>query len=350
MNRRYLTLVVGALALVALSCVAALVPIPYVTLKPGPVFNTLGKFDQKSMITFGDNVKTYPTGGTLDFTTVSVSRADADVHLTTAVRVFLDKKNAVVPRSLIYPEGQSQQESTAESAAQLTGSKDNSTAAGLRAAGYEVPERPVVAMVTKDGAARGKLKSGDVVVAVDGKKSTDGAAVAKAIRDHTPGERTTISVRRGDRPLDVAVTTTADPADKTVARIGIGIKQTYAFPIKVNNNVGHQIGGPSAGTMFALAIYDKLTPGQLTGGQRIAGTGEIDGNGTVGPIGGIGQKMAGAAADKTKVFLVPASNCKEAAGSDNYGMKLLRIATLNDAIESLKSLANDPKAKVPTCN
>lgn len=350
MSRRYSTLVVAALALVALTCVAFLIPVPYVTLKPGPVFNTLGSFDDKAMITFDGDVKTYPTGGTLDFTTVSVSRADTEVSLSTAMQVFFDKKNAVVPRDLVYPDGQNQKESAAESAVQLTNSKDSSTAAGLRAAGYAVDQVPVVASVAKDGPARGELVAGDVVLAVDGQKVADAAEVSKLIKQHKPGESAAVKIRRDGDPKTVTITTAAVPGRKSVARVGIGIKQDFTFPIEVTNNVGHEIGGPSAGAMFALAIYDKLTPGRLTGGQRVAGTGEIDSAGTVGPIGGIRQKMAGAAADKTDIFLVPSQNCSEAASGDDFGMTLVRVENLKDAISSLERLAKDPESKVPTCS
>jgi len=102
--------------------------------------------------------------------------------------------------------------------------------------------------------------------------------------------------------------------------------------------------------MFALAIYDKLTPGQLTGGRRIAGTGEISAEGVVGPIGGIRQKMAGAAKDDVSIFLVPAANCDEATDGDDHGLTLVKITKLDDAISSLEALAQDPKATVPTCS
>ena len=343
-------MVVASLALVALTSVAFLVPVPYVTMKPGPVFNTLGTFNDKPMITFGEGVTTYPTSGTLDFTTVSVTRADTNVPLATAVVAFFDKKNSVVPRSLVYPENQSQKESSTESAVQLSGSKDTSQAAALRAAGYEVTEHPGVASVAKDGPSVGKLVAGDIVLSVDGQKTRGAESVAILIRKHKPGETTRLTVRREGKEQAVQIETIADPKDNTIARIGIGIGQKFEFPIKIINNVDNEIGGPSAGTMFALAIYDKLTPGKLTNGKRIAGTGEIDGAGVVGPIGGIRQKMAGAAADKTKIFLVPDANCREAADGDDFGMTLVRVKTLDSAINSLEALAKNPKAKVPTCS
>ena len=127
------------------------------------------------------------------------------------------------------------------------------------------------------------------------------------------------------------------------------LRSRFDFPIKITNNVGQQVGGPSAGAMFALAIYDRLTPGSLTGGRVVAGTGEIAPDGTVGPIGGIRQKIAGAADDGAKVFLVPAANCAEAADGDDHGMRLVEVSKLDDAIGSLEKLAKDPQASVPQC-
>jgi PDZ domain-containing protein len=350
LSRRYSTMVVAALSLIVLSCVAVLVPVPYVTMSPGEPFNTLGDFEGKPMFTFGKDVKTYPTDGALFFTTVSVRRADRPLSLGGAIWAYVHDDVAVVPRDLIYPDNETAEQSTAESAAQLAGSKDSSRVAALRAAGYTVTGRPSVVGLVKGGASEKLLKVGDVVTAVDGTKVATPDEVVKAVGAHKPGETVRLTVERKGKSLGVPVVTRADPKDKTVPRIGITIGVTYKYPIAIDNNVGRTIGGPSAGTMFALAIYDKLTPGALTGGKKVAGTGEIEADGTVAPIGGIRQKMAGASAHGATIFLVPAANCAEATDGDDDGLKLVKISTLKDAISSLESLAKDPKAKVPSCS
>ena len=350
MSRRYATLVVAALSIVVLTCVAFLIPVPYVTMKPGPAFNTLGQFDGKPMFSFGKGIKTYPTSGSLDFTTVSVTRADSHVPLAEAVRSYFDSDTAVVPKSLIYPDQQSESDSTTVSAAQLASSKDTSRAAALQAAGYKVTFVPAVQSVLKGGAAVGKLIAGDVIDRIDGVKPASANAVASAISGHKPGDEVSLTVTRDGAQQTVSIVTKPDVKDKSKARVGISLGEKFVFPIDITNNVGSEIGGPSAGTMFALAIYDKLTPGALTGGKRVAGTGEITGDGTVQPIGGIRQKMAGASADKVSIFLVPTANCAEASKGDNFGMTLVRITTLKSAISALEKLSDDPKAKVPSCN
>ncbi len=353
LSRRYVTMLVAGLSLIALTCVAALLPMPYVTMRPGPVFNTLGDFpptNGKPMFTFGAGVKTYPTSVTLDFTTVSVTRADSHVTLGDAVRGFFDKNVAVVPRSLIYPEGQSEAKSTQQSAAQLDSSKDSSRVAALRAAGYKVTGVPVIAGLAKGGAAEGKLRAGDIVNAVDGVKLTTDRALVDAVAKHQPGDIIAVTVTRKGVKQTESITTKPDADNPKLPRIGVTLGTKYRYPFEVDNNVGRQIGGPSAGTMFALAIYDRLTPGELTGGQKVAGTGEMETDGTVAPIGGIRQKMAGASRAGVAVFLVPAANCAEAKDGDDFGMKLVKISNLRDAISSLKALAADHNAKVPACS
>ena len=350
MSRRYATLVVAALSIVVLTCVAFLIPVPYVTMKPGPAFNTLGQFDGKPMFSFGKGIKTYPTSGSLDFTTVSVTRADSHVPLAEAVRAYFDSNTAVVPKSLIYPDQQSASESTTVSAAQLADSKDTSRAAALQAAGYKVTSVPAVQSVLKGGASVDKLIAGDVIDKIDGVKPGSAEAVASAISARKPGDKVSVTVTRDDAQQTVSIVTKPDPKDQTKARIGISLGEKFVFPIDITNNVGSEIGGPSAGTMFALAIYDRLTPGFLTGGKRVAGTGEITGDGIVQPIGGIRQKMAGASAGRASIFLVPTANCAEALKGDNLGMKLVRITTLKSAISALEKLSADPLATVPTCN
>lgn len=348
-------MVVAVISLIVLTCAAFLVPVPYVTQKPGPVFNTLGRFPPTEpgsslMFTFGKGVTTYPTSGTLDFTTVSVTPADGKVSLLGAIQAYFDDDNAVVPKSLVYPDDETKEQSTAVSAAQLDSSKDNSKVAALRAAGYTVTGRPVVAAVVKGGAAEGAVTAGDIVTEVDGEKVAAPDQVVAAVGRREPGDDVRLTIERKGKARAVTITTKADPQDRTVPRIGISIGTKFSYPISIDNNVGRQIGGPSAGTMFALAIYDRLTPGELTGGRKIAGTGTIDADGVVGSIGGIRQKMAGAARDGVEVFLVPADNCDEATDGDDDGLELVKITRLSDAISSLEALAKNPKAKVPACS
>ena len=101
--------------------------------------------------------------------------------------------------------------------------------------------------------------------------------------------------------------------------------------------------------MFSLAIFDTLTPGSLTGDQVVAGTGTIDEEGKVGPIGGIQQKIVGAREDGAKLFLVPPDNCDDALGARNGDMRLVKAVTMHAAVQAIEKWVEDPDAKLPTC-
>ena len=340
-----------ALALtVGLFAAAFLMPVPYVRMSPGPTFNTLGKFDGKPMIKIADDTTTYPTSGNLDFTTVSVTRPESRLKLGEALMSWLSSDIAIVPHNLIYSDNQSDADSNQTGAAELSSSKDNSRAAALRAVGFTVPENAKVSDVVAKSPADGVLEAGDVIVAVDGKKVTSMAEVGEFIRARQPGDPVDITYQRGKDTTTVTLKTVAADDDATHPRVGILIATGYDFPITIDNNVGDSIGGPSAGTMFALAIYDQLTPGPLTGGRHFAGTGEISGDGTIGPIGGIHQKIVGARDGGAKFFLVPRSNCAEAIKTPVAGITLFSADTLVSAIRSIEALAANPNAKVPACS
>ncbi len=351
MTRRATTLTVASLLLVALVSVAFLLPVPYVTMQPGPTLDTLGDTDGKPLIEFGTGVKTYPTTGSLALTTVSVTRPDAKVGLAQAFQAWFDGDSAIVPRDLIYAPEQSVTQAEQETQAQMSGSQLTSEVAGLTAAGYDVPSYVKVTSVVAESPADGTLEAGDRIESVDGKAvATPDQAVA-AITNREPGDPVRLGIRRGGESQTVTVTTASDPNDETTPRVGIGVGVGYDLPIDVVYNVSRKIGGPSAGTMFALAIYDKLTPGALTGGASVAGTGEIDAAGTVGPIGGIQQKIVAAHDEGATIFLVPADNCDEALGADVdlADIRLVRVTTLDDAVSSLESLDADANATVPAC-
>ncbi|WP_370618349.1 YlbL family protein [Mumia qirimensis] len=349
MTRRTSTLAAAGLLVVSLFAVAMLLPVPYVTMRPGPTVDALGDYDDKPVLEI-EGAKTYPTEGEIRLTTVSVTRADSRVSLPQAVMAYVNPKEAVVPRDLVYPEGQTAEESKQENAVQMQSSQLTSEAAALTEAGYEVESVVTVASVAKDGPSAGVLEVGDVLVSVDGKKVTGTEQAVSLVSSQEPGSVITVEIRRDDKPKTVEVTSEKSPDDPTKARIGVSLGSDVELPFTITNNLGASIGGPSAGLVFALSLYDMLTPGALTDGETIAGTGSIDAAGTVGPIGGIQQKLAGAADADATVFMVPDGNCEEAAASDDFGMRLVRVATLDDAINALEKLSDDPKAEVPTCS
>lgn len=337
-----------AVLLVALVALAWLVPVPYVAMSPGPIENTLGNVDGKPIIKI-DGRRTYPTTGKLDLTTVAVTSPDQKLDIAGVIAGWVDPSVAVVPRDFVYPPDQTPAEVQQQNAEQMETSQQSAIAAAMREVGVKVPSAVQVRAVVEKSPAVGRLKAADIIVAVDGTKTTSAQQVVDLVGRHKPGDRIRLSVRRADKPLDVTVTTGRAPDDRNRAFVGIQPFDGYDFPFPVTVNLGQDIGGPSAGTMFALAIVDKLTADNLTGGKHIAGTGTIEADGKVGPIGGIQQKIAGAKEGGASTFLVPADNCRAAAGAPTDGIRLVRIATLHDAVTALEALRKNPNAQVASC-
>jgi PDZ domain-containing protein len=149
--------------------------------------------------------------------------------------------------------------------------------------------------------------------------------------------------RDGAAAVAAIATATADDGSP---RLGVVIEQRQPAPFDVKFDLD-RIGGPSAGLMFTLGVIDKVDPADLTGGIRIAGTGTIDDEGNVGPIGGIPQKLRGAKRDGATVFLAPAANCAEAKANAVKGLPMVRIATIDDALAALQALRE--KRMPPLC-
>ena len=343
MSRRSLTLAIAGLATVVAIVVAVLLPVPYVILGPGPTLNTLGKSSGQPLITISGH-PTYSTTGNLNLVTVSYQGGPgSDMNIFQALRAWLDPSEAVVPETELFPAGQSAQQTQAQDTEQMTSSQETATAAALTQ--LHIPYRTVVSVVsTVPGyPASTVLKAGDVIEAVDGKPVTDQTSLSSMITAHPTGTVLTLEVLRGGKTLTVPV---ASKASGGTAVIGVEVQEQYKFPFTVSISVG-DIGGPSAGMMFALGIIDKLTPDNLTGGKFIAGTGEITASGQVQPIGGIQQKMVGARSAGATIFLTPAGNCSDTTGAVPAGLRLVKVSTLSQAMSDLEAIkAGKP---VPSC-
>lgn len=348
MNRRSTALVVAAVCLVALFGVAFLAPMPYVVMSPGVTENTLGAFGGRAVISISGH-RTYPTTGNLNMTTVSVTSADYSVRLPQVLEAWWSSDQIVLPRDVIYPPSQTVQQVQKRNSQEMLDSQSEAVVAGLAEAGISAL-RATVTKVLPATPADGLLQPGDQIVSVDGTRIASTAQASAAITKLTPGSPVTIGLLRSGEPKTVAVRTEPLPADPAKSRVGIELSDAYHPPFKVAINLGQEIGGPSAGLMFSLAIYDKITPGSLTGGRFVAGTGTIDSAGTVGEIGGIQQKIAGAYDAGAKYFLVPAANCAEAGASslaDN--IELIKVGTLDAAVQALEALDSGSSSAITRC-
>jgi len=347
-SRRQLTLFV-AMAGVAVAAVAAVVlPVPYVILSPGPTLNTLGKLPGgKSLIQIVGH-PTYPAGGHLNLVTVSFQGGPSEsFNVFAALRAWLTPHEAVVPQEELFGSGKTQRQVVQQDTQQMVSSQQTATAAALCVLGIHFTTVDTIVAVSKGLPADGVLHAHDVITAVDGKPVTCKADAAPLIRARAPGAPVTLTIARttgGHRVTRQFHLKTAKADGHAV--VGVAVTESYAFPFGVTIRVG-TIGGPSAGLMFALGIVDKLTPGNLTGGRFIAGTGEISADGTISPIGGIQQKMVGARQAGATIFLTPAANCADTAGAVPPGMRLIKVGTLGGAVNALRALAAG--RPVPSC-
>lgn len=345
MSRRTLTLAVAGLLVVLLSAVAALLPVPYVALNPGPVTNTLGAVEGTELIRI-DGRPTYPDDGKLDLTTVSVLGGPRQrLDIVTALQGWLDDSVAVVPEEQVYPAGQTAEEIEVQSANEMVDSQENATTAALRHLGIPVTTRLLVQDVPADSPSKGKLRTGDQLLEVDGTTVAGGSQLRELITSREPGDPVRLVVLRDGERLTATVRTAE--AEDGRAIVGITTRDEADYPFSVEISL-EDVGGPSAGLMFALGIVEKLTPATLTGGRHIAGTGTIDDAGRVGPIGGVTQKMIAARESGATVFLAPPGNCAEARRTKPDGLRLVRARSLSAAVRAL-DLIREGRPGVPRC-
>ncbi len=336
MSRRAVTLMIAALGAVGSLLVAWLVQVPYVALTPGPTFNTLGPLGGKPIVQVIGH-RTFPTSGHLNMVTVSYEGGPGAVppfNIFSAIAAWLSPHNAVVPQSELFPPGQSQQQVIKQDTEEMADSQQTATAAALCQLGIKFGVIDTITNTIRGLPAARVLQPNDVIKAVDGQPVTCRVSAATMIRAHPAGTRLTLTIARGGTTRNVSLTTIKSQG---VPVIGVNVVVSFTFPFQVKISIG-DIGGPSAGMMFALAIIDKITPANLTGGKFIAGTGEIELGGAVDPIGGIQQKMAAARAAGATIFLTPAANCPDTVGAVPAGLRLVKVSTLSGAIAALNAL------------
>jgi Lon-like protease len=343
MSRRVVTLVTGAVLLLALLVGGSQLPVPYAELGPGPTLDTLG-VDQSGQEIIQLTGRTEDeTSGHLNLTTVSVrDRLD----LLGALRGWLDPERSVVPREEIFPPGQTQQQTDEKNTRDFVTSQNS---AELAALAYLHQTEVVISAVEADSPSAGKLAEKDVLTAVQGREVGTIAELGEVLGSVSPGTTVTVAFERAGRAATAQVTTAkgTDEDGKPRAVLGVGVTLQSTAPYKVKIALDDRIGGPSAGLMFALGILDKLGPEDLTGGKFIAGTGTIDVSGDVGPIGGIPLKLIAARHKGATVFLVPSGNCAEATRRPPSGLQLVKVDTLSGAVDALEALqAGKP---VPAC-
>lgn len=350
MTRHTLATLVAAGLVLVLGVTVTAVSVPYVRESPGPTVDVLGTREGEPVVEV-EGRRTFPTDGSLRLTTVLVTQPGRAFNLLGALGGWFARDTAVLPYEAIYPDDTTAEDEQAESAAQMVNSQDTAVAAALTELGFDLPRFAEVAGVTPDGPSDGELEPRDRIVSLEGEPVTDVRQVFRAVQRAEPGDTLAGEVRRGGRTRSFEVTTRPTPGDPDRAQLGVLVGTGFDFPFDVRIGISDSIGGPSAGLVFALAVYDRLTEGSLTGGADVAGTGTIAADGSVGPIGGIQQKIVGAEETGAELFLVPADNCGEAleADVDDSDIRLVRAETMSSAVEALETYRDDPDAELPRC-
>ncbi len=344
---RFMAMCVSGVLALGLVVLAFMVPAPYVIESPGPTFNTLGSNGGKPVIDIVGH-ESYPAKGNLDLVTVYVNGGpQGQVNLLSAYRAWLDKTQSVVPEELLYPAGTTSQEVSDQNAAEMTSSQENATAAALTQLKIPYTTTLSIYAIPQGSAASGKLEAKDVLTSIDGKPITDLQVIKDALAQGA-GKPVTIDFTRDGVAKSTSITPQA--GSNNTYLLGVQIMPKYTFPFKVNIALSN-VGGPSAGMMFTLGIIDTLTPGDLTGGKHIAGTGTIDPTGTVGAIGGIAQKMVGARNSGATVFLAPSANCGDVLGHVPDGLQVVKVDTLAQAYNDVSLIGSGKDtSSLPTCS
>ncbi|WIM68310.1 PDZ domain-containing protein [Corynebacterium breve] len=306
--------------------------VPYAAQGPGPTFNTLGDVDGTPVVEI-EGADTDETSGNLNMTTVSVR---TNMTLAQALGRWLLTDDTLIPIDQVLPPDRSEEEIQESNQQAFVSSEAAATVAAMNY--LDKPTVVVVHEVVDNAPSEGKVEAKDVLVALDGKEVSQPGTVQELVQAKKPGEEVELTLRRGDEEVTETVTLGSHPDDEKLALLGITMTSEPADDISVAYNL-NDVGGPSAGMIFSLAVIDKLSPGELNGGRFVAGTGTISEDGTVGPIGGISHKVAAAEEEGAELFLAPSANCAEALSADTGEMVVARVDTLDDAIEAMDAFS-----------
>ena len=287
--------------------------------------------------------------GTFMMTTVSASYANVALLVASVFNSYAE----VVPKETRLGE-KSEEEYAAVQVFNMDSSQSYAVQAAYHAAGIPYKNEPdylFVYSVPAEG-NREQFQPGDKIISVAGKSMPDSNDLMSLLSSRKIGDKVSVILIRDGKKLTEEVNLIEVKDSKDAAgRPGLGViiaaiqKVEATEAGKKVSFVNTNVGGPSAGLMFTMEIYSQLTAGDLTKGYRVAGTGTIDPEGNVGPIGGVKHKIVAANREKAEIFFVPAENYDEAkARADKIGttMKLVSVSKLSDALNYMKSLPVKP--------
>jgi Lon-like protease len=329
-------MVTSFVVVAVLALIGGFVKVPYVSLGPGPTYNTLGTVDGQVVVEV-DGTRTYPTTGQLRMTTVSIND---EITLFDALGKWVSGRYALAPRDEYFGPGQTQEDLERENTKMFQDSQSAAETAALRL--LDKPVKVIAQEITRGAPADNVIQPGDRLWDVNGQPINVQEDVRKALQGTKPGQTVKVTIQHENEPkktVDITLGKASDfgSDDQAEGFLGLTPADRAAVDFRINIHL-EDVGGPSAGLIFALAIVDTLTPGAMEDGRTIAGTGAIDVKGNVLSIGGIPFKLIAANEDGASTFLVPADNCAEAKSNAPDGMELVKVETLAGAVDALKDL------------
>lgn len=335
---RLIVLTLSGLATALLIALLTVLPLPYVIDRPGPTFDMFDNSEGTALLSI-DGVTTYPPSGELRLTTVAVQGGpDHAPPFGTLLRAWLSSTAMVQPEYSGTGGGSAQ--------AEWITSQEMAIFAALSQQGIEIPVVVTIVDIEPESKAQGLFNLNDVIVQINGAPVKTYTDLYAAFEPLDPGDWVTVTVLRAGQEVTTSFQTIDDGTGRAV--MGVWVDPLFEFPFDVNVAI-ENVGGPSGGAMFALGIIDLLTPQDELMGQKVAGTGTIDLEGNIGPIGGIGMKMVGAAQAGSAWFLAPVLNCPNVQGNIPDGMTVVAVSTLDEAYAALVAIGKGDTDSLPSC-
>lgn len=330
----------AAVLLIGILVVASIVvPVPFVTRSPGPVFDVLGDIDGTPVLEI-KGAKSFPTSGRLDMTTVSeAGGTGGSLNTLNALVGLFDSESSVVPSGDRYPNGSPTEEDREAQEKVFAASQSTALAAAADFVGRPVTSQAVVFDVVPDAPADGVLQTADVIRSVNGEVVDDGKQVGQIVSVVPVGSTVVFRIIRDGSEVTKNVKTRsipqdpADPDGEQKSAVGILVDNHYESDFRAEVSLD-DIGGPSAGLVFSMAMVDHLEKADMFAGHHVAGTGTIGADGSVGPIGAIDKKMIAAKSAGADLFLAPVDNCADVNGATPVGLTVVPVESLAGAIQT----------------
>ncbi|WP_083680162.1 MULTISPECIES: PDZ domain-containing protein [unclassified Pseudonocardia] len=324
-----LRIVVLLAATVALGAVGSALPVPLVSESAGPTVDVLGESDGRPVIATPSTAPNPPAGRLL-LTTVSVTD---DLNGLTAAKFWFDGDHRLVPRSSVYPPGLSYDELQNRNSSDFADSEVDAVAAALSL--LRIPQDVSVHNLTDGSPAAGILRPGDLITRIDGQEIGSIESVRSILSQRLPGDVVTIEALRSGHPESVDIRLSeGSEIGSGVVGVTLSVRPRSSDQVEISLK---GIGGPSAGLIFALGVFERLSPKSIIRGRDWSGTGVITPEGAVKPISGAEFKVAAARNAGAKYFLVPRENCSIAAGANVDGIQVLGVSDLKEAVSIISA-------------